>query len=88
MFFPKKEFVDFCSSMRKILDPIPTSEFQKIFKSLFSLAQRGEILVEGAERLGEVSHLTIKEDGVDHIFGSSMEFLLMILTLMVLLILL
>ena len=30
------------TSMRRILDPIPTREFQKMFKSLFSLAQRGK----------------------------------------------
>ena len=32
------------TAMREILDPVSTSEFQKLFKSLFSLAQRGKIL--------------------------------------------
>ena len=32
------------TTMREILDPIPTSEFQKVFKSLFTLAQRGKAL--------------------------------------------
>ena len=37
-------FVPGDTAMREILDPIATSEFQKIFKSLFSIAQRGKIL--------------------------------------------
>ena len=32
------------TAMREILDPIATHEFQKIFKPLFSVAQRGKVL--------------------------------------------
>ena len=34
------------TSMRKILDSVPPCEFQKMFKHLFSLAQRGKVLEE------------------------------------------
>lgn len=32
------------TAMREILDPIPTSHFQDLFKPLFSVAQRGKVL--------------------------------------------
>ena len=34
------------TTMRRILDPVPTEKFQSIFKALFSMAQRGKVLEE------------------------------------------
>ena len=55
------------TAMREILDPIPTDEFQKYFKLLFSRVQRGKIL-EGYSYLDGKYLLSI--DGTEF-FNSS-----------------